>query len=276
MKKTLFLLAALAVLAGCGNQPKPTENPASKQDAFTVETYDVIGDQLFATEGEGENAYEIRGSYQCTVDIPVTDNQALRDSICYWIDQNFGSSYDGDPRDLKAMINFYKNWALDPDGYVEPEGFDISYTVRMLEATDQYVTYSFENFYETSSSPSGYSEKNYRTFDRNTGKHFTRQMVKADETLEELVMSTLLEQYFSDIYPDDDYADLLFFDPDDLEERGFWLPEFTDPFLLYDNLYFYYWEHDIADRVTGQPNCSLPYDVIEPYLTEEGKQYFKH
>ena len=274
MRKTLFLLAALAVLAGCGNN-KQNNKPEPKQDSFTVETYDVIGDQLFATEGEGENAYEVHGSYQCSIDIPLTDNQALRDSICYWIAQNFGSSYDGDPSDVKAMVNFYKDWALDPDDYVEPEGFDISYTVKMMEATDQYITYSFNNFFESNSSPRANFETTYVTFDRNTGKRFTRQMVNKDESLELLVMNALLEQFFSE-WDSEDLADILMFDPDDLEEAGFWLPEFTDPYLLNDNLCFYYWEHDIANRVAGQPNCALPYDVVEPYLTEEGKQYFKH
>lgn len=271
MRNTLLLLAALAVLAGCGNN---RQNNKPEQDPFTVETYDVIGDQLFATEGEGENTYEVRGSYQCSIDIPVTDNQALHDSICYWIGQNFGSSYDGDPRDLKAMVNFYKNWALDPDGYGEPEGFDISYTVEMMEATDQHVTYSFKNFFEAYSSPRANSETTYVTFNRNTGKRFTRQMVNKDESLEMLVMNALLEQYFSE-WDSEALSDILVFDPDDLEEAGFWLPQYTDPYLLNDNLYFYYWEHDIANRVAGQPYCALPYDAVEPYLTEEGKQFFK-
>ena len=134
---------------------------------------------------------------------------------------------------------------------------------------------SFSSFSEVYSYPRANFETTYVTFDRNTGKRFTRQMVNKDESLELLVMNALLEQYFSE-WDSEVLADILVFDPDDLEEAGFWLPEFTDPYLLNDNLCFYYWEHDIANRVAGQPYCALPYDVIEPYLTEEGKQYFKH
>lgn len=273
MKKSLLLLAAIALLVGCGNNTQ-NNKPEPKQDSFTVETYDVEGDSLYGTEGEGEDAYEVRGSFQCEIDIPVTENQALRDSICQWFASNFGDEYDGDPRDVKAMVNQYKNYILDPGLNEDPEGFDCGYTVKMLEATDRYVTYSFETFYEEYSQPRAAVEIFYRTFDRNTGKAFTAQMIKADESLEMLVMNALLEQYFKDLYGDDDISDLLFFDPEDLEEQGFWLPEVHAPCIVYDQVHFNYGEHEIADRCTGRPSCSLPYSVMEKYLTEEGKAFF--
>ena len=272
MKKTLLFLAALAMLVGCGNN-KQNNKPEPKQDSFTVETYDVQDDRLYGTEGEGEDTYEIRGSFQCEIDIPVTDNQALRDSICDWFAQHFGSDNNENPRDVKAMVNHFKNGVLEPDE--EAVGFDCGYTVKMLEATDRYVTYSFETFYEEYSQPRAAVEVFYRTFDRNTGKAFTSQMIKADESLEMLVMNALLEQYFRELYGDDDISDLLFFDPEDLEEQGFWLPQVQAPCIVYDEVHFNYGEHEIADRCTGRPSCSLPYSVMEPYLTEEGKAFFK-
>lgn len=274
MKNILLFFAALVLLVGCGNN-KQNNKPESKQEAFSVETYDVMGDRLYSTKGEGEDAYEVRGSFQCEIDIPVTDNQALRDSICYWFASNFGDEYDGDPRDVKAMVNHYKNYSLDPGLDEDPEGFDMGYTIKMLEATDHYVTYSFETFYEGYSSPRAAIEVFYRTFDRNTGKAFTSQMIKPDESLVMLVMNAVLEQYFKEVYGDDDFSDLLFFDPEDLEERGFWLPQVKAPFLIYDEVCFNYSEHEIADRCTGRPSCSLPYSVMEKYLTEEGKAFFK-
>ena len=275
MKKTFFLLAALAVLAGCGNQPKPTENPTSKQDVFTVETYQTDDSRLLGIIDNDGKSLEMYGFVACEIDIPVTKNQQLYDSICHWFAQCFGTDYDENPNDVKAMVEYYKSWPFEYDEDIVPEGFDMSYTFKMLEANDRYVTYSFSSFSEVYSYPRANFETTYVTFDRNTGKRFTRQMVNKDESLELLVMNALLEQYFSE-WDSEVLADILVFDPDDLEEAGFWLPEFTDPYLLNDNLCFYYWEHDIANRVAGQPYCALPYDVIEPYLTEEGKQYFKH
>ena len=85
MKKSILLLAAIALLFGCGNHSKPNDKPVEpQQEAFTVETYNMFGDRLFSTEGEGEDTYEERVSFNCEIDIPVTDNQALRDSICFW------------------------------------------------------------------------------------------------------------------------------------------------------------------------------------------------
>lgn len=276
MKKTFLILAAIAILFGCNSHPKQQNNPSEKPDepkAFSVETYNVQGDRLFGTEGEGEDAYELRGSFQCEIDIPVTENQALRDSICCWFAQHLAIEDDMDFRDVKAMVNEVKSASLDPDNYGEPVGFDCGYTVKLLESNDRYVTYSFETFYEEYSQPRAAVELFYRTFDRNTGKPFSNEMIKADETLEMLVMNALLEQYFGEIYGDDDISDLLFFDPEDLEEMGFWLP-IKEPCIVYDEVHFNYGEHEIADRCTGRPSCSLPYSVMEPYLTEEGKAYF--
>ena len=273
MKKLTLLFAAFTLLVGCGNNQNNT--PAEpQQEAFTVETYNMFGDRLFSTEGEGEDTYEERVSFNCEIDIPVTDNQALRDSICFWFAQNFGSSYDGDPRNVRAMVSFYMDWALETEDGEDSEGFDLEYTVKMEEANDRYVTYSFGNFFEASHSPRANFEKTYATFDRNTGQRFTRQMIKADENLAQLVMNELLNQYFSD-WNDEALPELLYFDPEEPEESGFWLPQYSDPWIQNDLIYFGYGPQEIAQYCAGQPQCGLPYDVVEPYLTKEGKAFFE-
>lgn len=273
MKKSILLLAVLALLFGCDNNQQ-NNKPEPKQESFTVETYDVMGDRLYSTEGEGDDTYEVRGSFGCEIDIPVTENQALYDSICYRIASNFGSEYDGDPRDLKAMVNHYKTYSLDPGLDEDPEGFDMSYTIKMLEATEHYVTYCFERFFEANSSPRANFEKTYQTFDRNTGKRFTRDMVKADDNLKQLVMNELLEQYFSD-WSDEVLPELLYFDPEEPEESGFWFPQFNDPWIQDGLIYFGYGTQEIAQYCAGQPQCCLTYSTMEPFLTEEGQVFFK-
>lgn len=274
MKKSLLLLAALCLLFACGNNKQNNKTDNDKPEAFSVENYKVEDSRLLGTIEEEDGSYEMHGSVSCEIDIPVTDNKKLYDSICCWFAQCFGTDYDKDPRDVKAMVEYYKNWPFVYDQEEIPEGFDMSYTFKMMEANERYVTYSYSIFSEVYSYPRANFETTYVTFDRNTGKRFTRQMVKEDETLEELVMNALLEQYFDEWRPED-LADILAFDPDDLEEAGFWLPEFTDPYIYNGYLYYYYWEHDIANRVAGQPTCALSYNEMEPYLTEEGKAFFK-
>ena len=98
-------------------------------------------------------------------------------------------------------------------------------------------------------------------------------MVNVDQDLKQLVMEALFKQYFSD-WSDEVLDDLLFFDPELPEDYGFFLPQYTEPYLLNNDLYFYYTQHEIADRCTGQPQCALDYNVVEPYLTEEGRGFF--
>ena len=272
MKKTILIIAVLGLFFGCGNN-KQNNKPEPKQDAITVETYEVMGDSLYSIKGEGDDAYEVRGSYQCEIDIPVTENQALFDSICDWIASNFGSIYDGDPRDLKAMVNLYKDYTLDPGLDEDPEGFESSYTIKMVEATDRYVTYRFDTFFEAQSRPRSNFEQTYQTFDRNTGKRFTSEMVKADENLEQLVLNELMEQYFSE-WDDEALTEILYFDPEIPEESGFSLPQFNEPWIQDDCIYFGYGTQEIAQYCAGQPQCSLPFSAMEPYLTYEGKAFF--
>lgn len=271
--KRILLLAALGLLVGCGNNNQNSTPTEPQQAAFSAETYITEGSQRLAITGEDDDVYEEHITFKCEIDIPVTDNQALRDSICCWFAQNFGSDYDGDPRDVRTMVDFYEDWALEIEEDQEVEGYDLSYTVKLEEATDRYVTYSFGHFSEATHSPRAYFEKTHATFDRNTGQRLTRQMVKADENLEQLVMNELLNQYFSD-WSSDGLSELLYFDPEDLEESGFWLPQFNDPWIYNDMVYFGYGTQEIAQYCAGQPQCCLPYDVMKPYLTEEGKAFF--
>lgn len=270
MKKAILFIAILGLIASCGNQPKQNNTAENQPKPFSVETYNIQGDKLIATHDE----YEEHFSFACEIDIPTTDNQALYDSICYWIAGQFGSDYDGDPRNVKTMVNHYKNRALEFEEGDYMEGYALEYTIKMLEANDRYVTYSYSIFFESSGAPRANYETTYITFNSKTGQHFTYQMVRRDENLKQLVMNALFEQFFSD-WEDEDLADLLFFDPEDDEDYGFFLPQYDDPWIYNNYIYFGYSEHEIADRCTGQPQCGLPYDVVEPYLTEEGKAFFK-
>ena len=153
-------------------------------------------------------------------------------------------------------------------------GYDISYTIKMEEANERYVTYSFGNFFEATHSPRANFEKTYATFDRNTGRRFTRQMVKTDDNLKQLVMNELLEQYFSE-WGSEDLPEILYFDPEEPEESGFWFPQYHDPWIQNDLIYFGYGTKEIAQYCAGQPQCSLPYSTMKPFLTEEGRAFFE-
>ena len=297
MKKTLILLAIVGLLMACGTkntrqnngatntetnqettsvEPSVTENPTAVEDPqpfFTVEPFVVEETKPLRNKDDGEESFEELISFKCAIDLPMTDNQALYDSICYWFSNQFGSDYNGDPRDVKAMVNHYKDRTLEIEEEEDMEGFELEYNVKMLEANDRYVTYSYSLFFESNSAPRAGFETTYVTFNRNTGQRFTRQMLKVDDSLEQLVMNALFEQFFS-AWNDDVLAELLFFDPEDDEDRHFFLPQYDDPWILDDQLCYGYSEHEIADRCTGQPNCRLPYHDVEPYLTESGKAFF--
>ena len=296
MKKSLLLLAAIAMLVGCGNKPvkqiqkvdtetiteSTTESVIedySQEDfieeeenvRFTVENYTLQDSR--STIEDGEEHPDNMITFSCDIDIPVTDNEALRDSICYWLASQIGSDYDGNPSDVKAMMSHYRDRSLDFEGDEGTEGYDLEYSMKLMEANDRYVTYRYNLFFESAGSPRANQEYTYVTFDSSTGTRFTRQMILVDDDLKQLVMNGLFEQYFSE-WRSEDLPDLLFFDPDLPEDYGFFLPQYDEPWIFNDYIYFGYSVHEIADRCTGQPRCGLSYSEMEPYLTEEGKTFF--
>lgn len=265
MKKAFLLTVALSMLFGCHNSNQNvtvTPEVVKTTDDFSFETKELDAVKVIDEE-------DFFGAVDIMVNAPVTENQALRDSICFWINECFGNKYEGDPRDLQAMIDFYKDQIFDE--FTEmADGFNIEEIVYFVEANLCYVTYGFSTFCELDGAPRSSYEYHCVTFEQATGKRFSYKMLKPDETLENLVMNGILEQYFEGFEPEE-LDEYLFFDRED--GSGFHLP-YKQPWIENDSIRFGYDGHDIADRGIGNPVCGLPYDIMAPYLTEEGKSFF--
>lgn len=270
MKKAFLLIATLGLLFGCNNSNNSNNDPNKTVTPEVVETtadFSFDTEELDALKVIDEN--DFYGAIDIMVDAPVTENQALRDSICYWINECFGNNYEGDPRELQAMIDFYKDLIFDEYSEIT-DGFNIEDIVYFIEANPHYVTYGFSTFAELDGAPRSSYEYHCVTFEQTTGKRFSDKMLKPDETLENLVMNAILDQYFEGFEPEE-LDEYLFFNRED--GSGFHLP-YKQPWIEDGSVHFGYDEHDIADRCIDAPECVLPYSVMEPYLTEEGKAFW--
>lgn len=297
MKKALIFAAMVGLLMACGTKNKQnntviptgkstethietsTEAPDGETSAiieevqpfFTTESFIIEESKPLRNADGGEESYEEVMTFKCDIDLPVTDNQTLYDSICRWVGESFG--YEGDPHNLKAMIEQYKEQALTVFDDEFQEGFEEEYTIKVMEANDQYVTYQRDLFFEATSDPRASFDRQCVTFNRTTGQRFGYPMINKNEELESLVKKALLEQHFSE-YSSEELRDVVYFEPFDDEEDGFSLP-IRDPWILHNNVCFNYGLKEVADYCASTPECSLPYSVVEPFLTEEGIKYFR-
>ena len=305
MRKTLLLVVAMGLLMACGTKNNqqdnatrtaetntesssgktlsetPVETPSEENPAAVEEVQPFFGVEPFVLQESkplrnrdgGEESYEEVMAFKCDIDLPVTDSERLYDSICHWICGCVYYNYEGDPGNIKTMMELFKKQLLTVDDDEFQEGFDMEYTIKMLEANDKYVSYQCDLFYEAASDPRASFERRCATFDRSTGQRFGYPMMNKNEELESLVKKALVEQHFSD-YDSKEMEDIVFFDPYDDEEDGFSLP-IRDPWILHNSVCFTYGIKEVADYCAGMPECSLPYSIVEPYLTEKGKKYFQ-
>lgn len=268
MKKAFLFIAALGLLFSCNNSSNNNQNETVTPEVvetshgFSFDTEDLDAMKVIDEDG-------FFGAIDIMIAAPVTENQALRDSICFWINECFGNNYEGDPRDLQTMIDFYKDRIFDE--FTEmADGFNIEDIVYFIEANPRYVTYGFSTFCELDGAPRSSYEYHCVTFEQATGKRFSYKMLQPDETLENLVMNGILDQYFEG-FESEELDEYLFFDRED--GNGFHLP-YKQPWIENDSIHFSYDGHDIADRCVGEPVCGLPFNVMVPFVTEEGKAYF--
>ena len=180
------------------------------QPFFTTESFIIEESKPLRNADGGEESYEEVMTFKCDIDLPVTDNQTLYDSICRWVGESFG--YEGDPHNLKAMIEQYKEQALTVFDDEFQEGFEEEYTIKVMEANDQYVTYQRDLFFEATSDPRASFDRQCVTFNRTTGQRFGYPMINKNEELESLVKKALLEQHFSE-YSSEELRDVVYFEP---------------------------------------------------------------
>lgn len=264
MKKLLFLLVAISLLAACNRDKTP------KLDEFTVNTLTVSDSVQFPEDDlEDWNFYD-KAYYTCQVDEPVTKNQALKDSILTWMRHQMIDTVLPGSNSILDLMKAERDISLDLEN-TEP-GYMTETYLMLKEVADRYVTYS-EDSYLYFGGAHGMPFYYCATFDRLTGTRFSFRMFKNLNALSELVEKGLIDQHFDPVFQDEEnynLKDMLLLG----EYEIFPLPS-TDPWIENDSVHFIYSPYEIAAFAAGMPECAFPYSVIEKFLTEEGKAFFQ-
>lgn len=242
MKKILIPIVLLLLIAGCNRKSSDSNEVGAKP-------YTLI-DSVFI-----ENDYEEGYSrYIMNLDLPVTDNDTLRQNILHWM--------------LDDWTEDYEDYVeADRDRFFEEEGnepraeFEGNYTLALQ--TDAYVTYISEGSLYTGG-PHPMPWYYGITFSKKDGDIMGYNLFEESSQLIDIVTENIMSQWFADIEKEES-----FFSLNDFSD-SFGLPT-NEPWVENDSIVFCYAPYEIASYSAGKPLCKIAISDLKPYLSERGK-----
>ena len=233
MKKLFFpIVLLLFVVVAC--QPKdPNE--------VNIKSYN-LNDSVFI-ESEFGDGYSY---FNVSVDVPVTKNKILRQSILDWMMEEGADDHAAYFDSIKE--NFFENDGSEPRSeYVE------NYTLS--EQTDKYVTYTNEG-YEYTGGAHEMPWYNGTTFSKIDGSIVGYDLFEDPELLIPIIAENIENQYFA---------------KDELEYQEITTLPDNKPWIETDSVVFCFQAYEIASFSAGMPLCKIALTDLKPYLSEKGK-----
>ena len=237
MKKILLPIALLLLMASC-------HRTKSNSNEVKTESY-VVSDSVYL-ENDYEDGYS---RYTVNIDLPVTDNDTLRQNIMYWM-------LDDWTEDYQSYFETSKTRFFEEEGSEPNAEFEGNYT--LANQTDYYVTYISEGYIYAGgahSLPWYYGT----TFSKQDGSVMGYDLFEDPEQLIDLVTENLNLEWL------DNNEDYLGFG------GTFGLPT-NQPWIETDSVVFCYGPYEIAPYSEGMPLCKIAIDDLKPYLSERGKE----
>ena len=167
------------------------------------------------------------------------------------------SDYDQQQKD--EMLSYIPSW-------------DESISIYLETDTTSYCVFSSQNYTYMGGAHGGVSGAGFLTFLKSDGSLFSN-FLNDDciDALQPLIREGLAEYLsFEDekVLPED-LADYLFIG----EGETIPLPVY-EPYPCSDGLTFLYQQYEIAPYAMGMPSFTIPYDRIEPFMTDAAKKLF--
>lgn len=267
MKRILFIAVASCLLVSACNHPVK-EAEKTPDTSFSVNTLTVEDSLQFPPERVEEWMDNDMARYSAEVDVPVTENEVLRNNIIQWMGSLLNEDYNGDPKDLEAMVAYDKAYFLSLETG-EPRTV-LQRAIKMVEENDRYVSY-YGDTWEYNGGAHGATYMNGATFSKATGERFTTRMFKDAEPLPGMIWEALKEQYFNPLLEGTGitaeeavYAEVA---------ESLPMPD-SDPWIQNDTVRFIYQDYEIAAHALGLPECGIPYADLKDCLTDAGKAFF--
>ena len=267
MKKLLYFACTIcmtAFFAACGQTGK-----GDATDSVAADTLDSVADTIrefkvrkfvFKDSLPDEQTGEI-SSYTVKIDLPEGPAGLVK-GISRWINEMLGASKaDSIDTSDKGMKQLAQNFYDSEDEFFPGSSFEESFT--MVYEDSLYVTYELEGYIYTGGAH-GMPCHFGMTFDRETGKPISDELLTSTEGLDSIIMKHLVG-YFEDCGEEEvDLNEILF--ENVIEE--FPLPE-ESPWIVADGVKFIYGAYEIAPYAAGMPECTISMKEMEPFMKKK-------
>lgn len=247
-----FVCLGLGLLTACQQDGKSNGNTT---DADTTDA-----DTICYSQDDGR--------IHCTI-YAEQPEQALKQAVGEWMDEQLGGYYTGAMTDLQTMVDFYGQAWVDTlkaaTTDVRAEAL-VAYEARIQKAyeTDKIVTYTM-HIYQSLGGAHPLTSDLGATFRKSDGKRLTWDIMRHD-----------LDYYFGEIQ-----RNMLrtYFETDNDEQLEQYLgysiwqvphPQ-TPPIFLENGIVLIYQQYEVAGYAAGMPGDTIPYDIMKPYMTEQAK-----
>jgi len=274
MKKILYCIACLLTatfVVSCGLVPEASSENDS--DSLVLDSI-ALGDMVFRTENKyfidslEQNGVEIH--YSLNLDIPVTGNPVLVDSVKGWIHSMLGKSYEGEPNFDDTMLKHYAAeyfQECDEEGLFEGLGAYQELNVTLASDSANFLTYEV-SAYDYTGGAHGMPFYYGVSFNKEDGSKLGWDMF-ADTTQLAPIIKEHIADYFEES-TDAGFEECLF----DGVYENFPLP-YIEPWFTAEGVKFVYSAYEIAPFVVGMPECTVPYKKVEKYFSDKGKALLK-
>jgi hypothetical protein len=246
MKKMTLLFLPLLLLA-CGSKTE-------KADAVGQSSTDIA---LYDLHENGVN---------CVISAEQPGDTPWSLAVGEWLDERLGGCYDGNPRDMKALVEFYgqvstdslKSLLEDPNPDVELE-FEATMTKEY--ETESFVTYTLSSYIGLGGAHPLSLEEG-ATFRKSDGRRLDWNIIRNDMRIEldELIKSFLMD--YVEVANEEDLEPYL----PGTDIYAIPLPQ-SPPYLLENGVAFIYQQYEIMGYAMGMPADTIAYERMMPLLT---------
>ena len=276
MKKILIPITcviAMSFMIACGIVPDNTSTNDS--DSLVLDSI-ALGDMVFKTENkeftDSLEQNDVSISYTLNLDVPVSGNPVLVDSVKKWMHGLLGKSYEGDVNFDEEMLKHYAAeyfQECDEEGLFDGLGAYLELNITMATDSADFLTYEVAG-YDYTGGAHGMPFFYGVTFDKEDGTKLGWDIF-ADTTQLAPIIKKHIEEYFNETDgAESDLEECLF----DGVYDNFPLP-YLEPWFAPTGVKFVYSAYEIAPYVAGMPECTVPYKEVEKYFSDKAKALLK-
>lgn len=273
MKRILYCIACMLTITfvvSCGLLPDG--NSANDSDSLALDSI-ALGDLEFKTENKyfvdslEENDVNIR--YTLNLDIPVSGNPVLVDSVKEWMHSLLGKTYEDEPTFDDDMLRHYAAEYFqycDEEGLFNGLGAYLEKAATVVADSANFLSYEVDG-YDYTGGAHGMPFSYGVTFNKEDGSQLGWDIF-ADTTKLAPIVKDALYSYFGHV--EMNLEECLF----DGVADNFPLP-YIAPWLVPEGVKFIYSAYEIAPYAAGMPVCVVPFKKVEKYLSDKAKNVLK-